>query len=268
MIEPREIWTRNHQHIGHTVRVYESVPSTNDLAAALSASPIHYGTAILADAQTAGRGTHGRTWHSQPGTAIIASIIIDPILASALPVIVTAWVTVAVAETIRELTGLRATIKWPNDVLIDGKKVCGILIERQAAIVVGIGLNLNQTASDLQNANLPDATSLSVESGRSISRDDAAELLFQKLDARYEPVRDGIWHALETTWVDWTALIDQSVTVEHTDGSISSGRVANLRFGGIVLEAETGHIERIQPERIRQIRKRDTLSYAFTRNYL
>lgn len=253
MIEPREIWTLNHPHIGHTVHVYESVPSTNDLAATLSASPIHYGTAILADAQTAGRGTHGRTWHSQPGTSIIASIIIDPVLSPALPVIVTAWVTVAVAETIRELTGLRARIKWPNDVLIDGKKVCGILIERQAAIVVGIGLNLNQTATDFQNANLPDATSLSLESGRPISRDDAAEMLFQKLDARYEHVRDSHWHNLETTWVDWVALTDQSVTVEHTDGSTSAGRVANLSFAGIMLESESGQLQQIQPERIRHI---------------
>ncbi len=254
MIEPREIWTLNHPHIGHTVRVYESVASTNDLAVALSASPIHYGTAILADEQTAGRGTHGRTWQSQPGSSIIASIIIDSALSPALPVIVTAWVTVAVAETIRELTGLRARIKWPNDVLIDGKKVCGILIERQAAIVVGIGLNLNQTASDFQNANLPDATSLSLESGRSISRDDAAEMLFQKLDKRYEQVRGGNWSNVETNWVDWMALTDKWVALEHADGTTRSGRVINLAFDGIVLESLDGNCERILPERIRQIR--------------
>ena len=257
MIEPREIWTLNHLHIGHTVRVYESVPSTNDLAAALPASPIHHGTAILADAQTAGRGTHGRRWHSQPGTSIIASIIIDPVLSPALPVIITAWVTVAVAETIRELTGLRAQIKWPNDVLIAGKKVCGILIERQAAIVIGIGLNLNQTATDFQNAILPDATSLSLESGRWISRDDAAELLFHKLDARYEHVRNGEVRDLEAAWVNWIAIADQWVTVERTDGSTTFGRVVSLGFGGIVLESETGQIERVLPERIRQIRERE-----------
>jgi len=260
VIEPHEIWTLDTRHIGHTVRVYESVPSTNDIAVALSASPIHYGTAILADAQTAGRGTHGRTWHSQPGTSIVASIIIDPVLSFALPAIVTAWVTVAVAETIRELTGLRPRIKWPNDVLIAGKKVCGILIERQDAIVVGIGLNLNQSAIDFQNANLPDATSLSLESGSQFSRDDAAELLFQKLDARYEQVRDGIWHDLETRWVDWVALTDKWVSVEHTDGSSSSGRVVSLGFGGIAIESETGQIERILPERIRQIRETDANS--------
>lgn len=255
MIEPREIWTLTHPHIGHTVRVYESVPSTNDLAAALSASPIHYGTAILADAQTAGRGTHGRTWHSQPGASIIASIIIDPTLFPALPAIVTAWVTVAVAETIRDLTGLRARIKWPNDVLIDGKKVCGILIERQAAIVVGIGLNLNQTAADFQNANLPDATSLSLESSEVISRDAAAKVLLQKLDERYEQVRDGDWHDLETNWIDWMALADKWVAVEHADGSTRSGRVINLAFDSIVLEFLDRNIERILPERIRQIRE-------------
>ena len=254
MIEPHEIWTLSNPHIGHTVRVYESVPSTNDLAAALSSSPIHYGTAILADAQTAGRGTHGRTWHNQPGTSIIASIIIDPVLAPALPVIVTAWVTVAVAETIRELTGLRARIKWPNDVLIKGKKVCGILIERQTAIVVGIGLNLNQTASDFQNANLPDATSLSLESSEVISRDAAAKVLLQELDARYEQVRDGNWSNLETNWIDWMALTDKWVAVEHADGSTRSGRVIHLAFDSIVLESLDRNIERILPERIRQIR--------------
>ena len=255
MIEPQEIWTLDTRHIGHTVRVYESVPSTNDLAAALSSSPIHYGTAILADAQTEGRGTHGRTWQSQPGTSLIASIIIDPILVPALPVIVTAWVTVAVAETIRELTGLRARIKWPNDVLIDGKKVCGILIERQAAIVVGIGLNLQQTATNFQNANLPDATSLSLESSEVISRDAAAKMLFQKLDERYEQVRDGNWSHLETTWIDWMALTDKWVSVEYVDGSTRYGKIINHAFDGIVLESLDRNIERILPERIRQIRE-------------
>lgn len=255
MIEPHTIWSLSNPHIGHTVRVYESVPSTNDLAAALAVSPIQYGIAILADEQTAGRGTHGRIWQSQPGSSLIASIIIDPILAPALPVIVTAWVTVAVAETIRELTGLRARIKWPNDVLIDGKKVCGILIERQAAIVVGIGLNLNQTAADFQNANLPDATSLSLESSEVISRDAAAKVLLQKLDERYEQVRDGDWHDLETNWIDWMALNDKWVSVERADGSTRSGRVIHLAFDGIVLQSLDRKIERILPERIRQIRE-------------
>src|SRR5438309_6402048 len=149
------------QRIGRRILVYDRAESTNQRAAEFAADPNNDGLVILAGEQTAGRGQHGRTWQAPPGSSVLLSLLLFPPPALRRPALLTAWAAVSVCETILQLTGLQATIKWPNDVLLCDRKVCGILIEQGRGLVAGIGLNLNQSEEDLQQMELPQAASLS-----------------------------------------------------------------------------------------------------------
>ena len=110
---PRETWQPETRHIGRPVYWFDELDSTNAFAQALPA-----GAAVIADHQTAGRGQYGRTWTSRPGTSLLLSLVLDPPTELRRAVVLTAWAAVAVGESIRQITGQQARIKWPNDVLV------------------------------------------------------------------------------------------------------------------------------------------------------
>jgi BirA family biotin operon repressor/biotin-[acetyl-CoA-carboxylase] ligase len=167
-------------------------------------------------------------------------------------VLLTAWAAVAVAETIRETTALQARIKWPNDLLLRGRKVCGILIEQGRGTVAGIGLNVNQTAQQFADAGLTEAASLASTAGRPFDRDGVARLLIERLDAEYDALLHGERSALESVWAWRIGLLGQPVTVETTDGAEHRGRLRDLGFDGVVLESSAGLVS-LEPERVRQL---------------
>src|SRR5688572_13168970 len=166
------------RHIGRRHIHLDATDSTNSRAAELAHDPGYAGTVVTTDIQAQGRGQHGRVWQSPPGANVLLSALLFPPPALRRPAILTAFAAVAVGETVLQVAGRQATIKWPNDVLLRGKKVCGILIECGAPpfrgepkandpyFVVGIGLNVNQSADDFAQADLPDATSLSIAVGQ------------------------------------------------------------------------------------------------------
>jgi BirA family transcriptional regulator, biotin operon repressor / biotin---[acetyl-CoA-carboxylase] ligase len=154
MFTPRETWHFDTERIGRRVLVFDHVDSTNTRGAALAdTDPDADGLVLIADQQTAGRGQYGRVWQSRPGSSLLMSVVLKTPPELRRPVILTAWIAVSVAEAILSLTGVQTRIKWPNDLLIRGKKVCGILIEQSGTsgsvnTVAGIGLNLTQTADE------------------------------------------------------------------------------------------------------------------------
>src|SRR5947209_4329638 len=151
---PRETWALPTKRLGRRVLVFDRLASTSTLAAELAADPANDGVAVLADEQTAGRGQHGRTWTAPPRSGVLLSLLLFPPNELRRPAVLTAWAAVAVCETVRRVTGVPARIKWPNDVLLRGRKVCGILIEQGRGTVVGVGLNVLQTAEELASAGL------------------------------------------------------------------------------------------------------------------
>jgi len=233
------------------VLVFDEVDSTNSVAGSLNAAD---GTVVLARNQTAGRGRFGRVWRSRPGAALLISVLLRPPAELRRPSVLTAWAAVGVGEAIAALTGRTARIKWPNDLLIDDKKVCGILIEQGAATVVGIGLNLNQSTEEFAAAGLPLASSLAAFSGNSFALRPAAEAVLAHLDAAYTQLISGNRPAVEAKWQARTGLVDQCVEVELSDGQRIVGRIRALNFAGIELEDTHGRLESIVPERIEQIR--------------
>src|SRR5437660_778588 len=149
-MQPREVWDFPGRSVGRQVLVFERVDSTNNLAASLATQPGGEGLAILADEQTAGRGQHGRNWLAPSQSSVLLSVLLFPPVELRRPVLLTAWAAVAVCEVVRQTTGVQPRIKWPNDVFLRGRKVCGILIEQSqqgstTAVIAGIGLNVTQT---------------------------------------------------------------------------------------------------------------------------
>jgi BirA family biotin operon repressor/biotin-[acetyl-CoA-carboxylase] ligase len=160
--------------------------------------------------------------------------------------VLAAWAAHCVCETILEATGLEATIKWPNDVLIQGKKVAGILIEQGRGTVVGIGLNLNQNESDFAISGLAGAGSLSLFSRRPLERDYIARILIKQLDKHYCRLCQGDLATLEGGWRKRTGLIGKDVVVETAD-ALHRGLLADLTWD--VVQVQVGHETiRLTPE--------------------
>lgn len=179
--------------LGHTIHRHASLASTNDEAAELARGGCPEGVVVVADAQTAGRGRHGHTWASPPG-GLYASIVLRPSLAPASLQILGLAAAVAACEAVEELCGIRLDIKWPNDLLCNGKKVGGVIVEavlqacKPQFAVVGLGLNAN-TPLDALPLDLRDyATSLAVEQGRPVAVDRLLREVLQHIDALYRPL--------------------------------------------------------------------------------
>jgi BirA family biotin operon repressor/biotin-[acetyl-CoA-carboxylase] ligase len=249
---PRDEWHLDTARIGRRVLVFDSLDSTNSFAAGLATAD-NDGLVILADFQTAGRGRFGRVWHSRPGASLLLSVVLSPPAELRRASILTAWAAVAVGEAVFTLTGVQAKVKWPNDLLIRGKKVCGILIEQGRAVVVGIGLNLNQTPDEFAAAGLADASSLRAGSELAIDPRTAAEVLIRHLDDEYGRLVTGERVAVEADWKWRTGLLGRQVAAELTDGSTVRGRMRELGFDGLELELSDGQTRVIVPEMVAHV---------------
>jgi BirA family transcriptional regulator, biotin operon repressor / biotin---[acetyl-CoA-carboxylase] ligase len=225
------------------------VTSTNDIALSQS-----LGTVVMADEQIAGRGQFGRSWQAPPGTAIQLSLTIDPPAEFRRPVILTAWVAVAVAETIHQFAEIHPRIKWPNDVLLRDCKVAGILIEQKTLTVVGVGMNVNQSAAQFAAAGLPDAGSLASICGKRFDREEIARRLVLNLDAQYSGLLESGGSSLEARWAELVGLVHHPVTAERRDGSLVHGRVLELNFDRVLLKDDAGKIIELVPEAVRHLR--------------
>jgi BirA family biotin operon repressor/biotin-[acetyl-CoA-carboxylase] ligase len=246
---PRNILHFDTRHIGRRVLMYDSLPSTNDLAFALNEP----GVAIVAEVQTAGRGQRGRDWKSRAGCSLLLSAIVAPPPELARSVILVAWAAVAVAKAIFDLTALATSIKWPNDLLLGSKKVCGILTEYQRHAIVGIGVNLNQTDDDFRADGLPEATSLALAAGSAFDPSAVLGIVLRKLDDEYERLFSGDRVALERDWKQRIGLLGRHVRIELSDGGSVSGRLKEMGFDGVELEHGDGAFEVLAPERVRHL---------------
>ena len=243
---PREEWHFDTRHLGRRVLVYDELDSTNEFARQLS-EPV----AIIALHQTAGRGRFGRVWRSRPGSALLISVILHPPMNLKRPSVLTAWAAVAVAEAAEKLAGVKAVIKWPNDLLVNGQKICGILIEQSAATIVGIGLNLNQTREEFDAAGLPLAASLGSLSGTNVELQAAAEAVIRSLDDEYHTMLAD--RALvEEKWRTCTGLLGEFVEVERSDGSRVTGHLLRMTFDE--LELDPGERLGMAPETVEHVR--------------
>ncbi len=260
MFTPRETWHFDTERIGRRVLVFDRVDSTNTLGASFASDEEASGLVLIADEQSSGRGQYGRAWHSRPDSSLLMSVVLRPPPELQRPVILTAWAAVSVAEAILELTSLQARIKWPNDLFIRGKKVCGILIEQSGTggaitTVAGIGLNLTQTAAEFAEANLPEATSLGIVSGGLIDARTAAGVVIRKLDHEYGRLLSGERVAVEADWKWRIGLLGRQVVIEYPGGTVTTGRLRDMAFDGLEIENTDGFVHVVAPESVAHIRQ-------------
>jgi BirA family biotin operon repressor/biotin-[acetyl-CoA-carboxylase] ligase len=200
-----------------------AVDSTQRAAFELAENGAPDRTVVVADTQTAGRGRYGRGWHDEPGESLLTSIVVRPRLAVRdLPKLSLAS-AVAVAEAIVTVTGLSVRLKWPNDVLVNGRKLAGILLESRIVaepiVVVGIGINLGQRTFPAALALT--ATSVHLEGGPAIEREALLEAVLGAFDVWRERLEAGGFGLVRTRWLELAETIGRSVTVgEHAGVAI------------------------------------------------
>jgi BirA family biotin operon repressor/biotin-[acetyl-CoA-carboxylase] ligase len=229
-----------------------AVDSTQSVAFALAERGAADRTVVVADTQSAGRGRRGRTWHAPTGTSLLVSILVRPRLPPPLLPTLSPTTAVAAADALRRVTGVDARVKWPNDVLVGGRKIAGILLESKmaassgpgvsnpagATVVVGLGVNLGQREFSPELAAR--ATSVAREGGQVPDRETMLAALLEEFDAwrarlegeGFEPVRER-WRRLSDT-------LGRRVTIDGV-----SGVAADLDADGALLIDVAGTLTRV-----------------------
>jgi BirA family transcriptional regulator, biotin operon repressor / biotin---[acetyl-CoA-carboxylase] ligase len=233
--------------LGRYIRWHETLPSTNDLAVSLAEIQVPEGTIVVAEEQTAGRGRHGRPWVSPRG-GIWLSVILRPHLPLALTPLIGLAASVAAARAIRTTTGLLARVKWPNDVLIDGRKIVGILADAGPDaewVVVGIGINANVPREALPAGTGYPITSLEERLGRPVDRGILVRTLLRELERGYEELCVSGALATLRRWREMADTLGRVVRVE-THGTVIEGVASDLdESGALLVRLRDGTVQRV-----------------------
>ena len=211
--------------IGRDIRVFEETTSTNDVMEKLARDGVKEGVVVFAESQTKGRGRLGRKWISPAHKGLWFSILLRPDLRPQETTQLTVASATALRRAIKSETGLKPEIKWPNDILIGGKKVAGILTELSAEVdrvkhvILGIGVDVNLDAGEFPAELQKIATSLKIETGETISRAELAAAILRELDFDYARICGGKFSAVADEWESGCATIGKNVTVQMGDAA-------------------------------------------------
>ncbi len=224
-----------------------AVDSTQNVARALADTGAPEGTVVWADHQTQGRGRLGRTWTDEPGSALLISLILRP--AAPVPQLpqISLLAGAALAEAVREESGLPVALDWPNDLLVRGRKIAGILAEsfvsrdQSAVVILGIGVNVNQ-------ARFPDdlaarATSLALETGRQFDREKLLRTLLLRLEGWYHRWGAEGFAPVREAWCQGSGTLGRRVRVEEGIGGIA---VDLAEDGALIVQTDSGGTVRVR----------------------
>ncbi|MGA9753875.1 MAG: biotin--[acetyl-CoA-carboxylase] ligase [Desulfobaccales bacterium] len=231
------------------VHHFETLNSTNDLAKELAARGAPEGTVVVAETQTGGRGRLGREWNSPPGVGLYVSLVLRPMLPPwELPQI-TLMTAVAVVRAIRRVAGVTPGIKWPNDLLLNGKKLGGILTEMETEsdrirhVVVGLGLNVNNPGFPPELAAT--ATSLTLAAGGSFPRVKLLQVWLEEFEALYERFLNQEFPAILEEWKRYTVTLGRAVTVRQGPREICGQALDVAADGALLLRTAGGEVVRV-----------------------
>jgi len=232
--------------IGKEVHYFERISSTNLSAKKLANKNAKDGTIIISDLQTQGRGRKDRTWFSPTG-GLWFSVILYPNIQPHKSMMLTMAASLSVADGIKKTTGIVPRIKWPNDLLINGKKVCGVLTEIDAEVdkinfaVIGIGINVNNILSkDLEK----NATTIKKEQGSNVSRVSLLKSILKNFDGYYTKIQSGKYDEIRDKWLSYSHIIGKTVCVNDGTKKIK-GVVENIDEDGTLILDVCGKICRV-----------------------
>ena len=217
-----------------TVRIHDELPSTNTALVEEAGTGAPEGLVLVADHQTAGRGRLGRTWSAEPGTALLVSVLLRPPLpVDELPLVLMA-AGLAACDGVEAVAGFRPQLKWPNDLVVDDRKLAGLLSEAagagRPAVVLGLGVNVSAGAypKDLS----ADAVSCEEMASRPVDRSELLVGFLAGLEARYSTVLDGKRDAILSAYRSDSATLGRRVRVELTTGEPVEGKATGLADDG------------------------------------
>ncbi|MEW8971636.1 MAG: biotin--[acetyl-CoA-carboxylase] ligase [Mesobacillus sp.] len=241
----------NTQFLGRNLHYHDSVESTQKIAYKLAYEHAEEGTVVIAEEQTAGRGRMDRKWHSPKYSGIWMSLILRPKIPIPKAPQLTLITAVGVVQAIEEVTGLHPEIKWPNDILINGKKITGILTELQAesdrinSIIIGIGINVNTDIEDFPEEIRPFASSLAIESGKMIDREKLIRSILEKLEKLYLLYLEKGFFPIKLMWESYAISIGKQITARTITGEIKGKATGITEDGVLLIEDTAGDIHHI-----------------------
>lgn len=237
--------------IGRDIRVFQQTSSTNDVVDRLARDGVKEGVVVFAETQTKGRGRLGRKWSSPSGKGLWFSVLLRPDLRPQEATRITIAGATALWRAIHQVAGLRADVKWPNDILMNGRKVAGILTEMNAEldhvkyVILGVGLDVNQTATDFPAELRRVATSLHVETRKPVSRAGLATAILRELDRDYRRVCQGAFTEVADEWEKHCTTLGQQVMINIGNRKLQGRAEALDDDGALLLRTEHGHLERV-----------------------
>ena len=232
------------RRIGSEVLYKEQIDSTNDWAKEIFAQHPEEGLVLLAGTQTRGRGRHGRYWHSEPHTGLYLSIVLRPKIKRECFALLTLMAGVACATAMNEFAAAQAKLKWPNDILLGEKKLGGILSEYclsgndEEAVVIGIGLNVNQ--SEFPDELEPTATSLKMATGSEQDRLEVTVALLNHLDREYISFLDHGPDPMLAEWRRLSMLVGRQVILLRGSEKVAGTALGLSQTGNLLLRTDDG----------------------------
>ena len=247
------------QLVGSRIISLDEADSTNLQACRLGDEGADDGLVVIADRQSSGKGRMGRQWESPGGVNLYASILLrPPVLPFEAPKL-TFLSAVAVCRAIKNCTGLQPTVKWPNDILLNGAKVAGLLNEMSSEtdqvhyVVLGIGVNLNMRAEQFPADLRYPATSLAIASGKAVSRLAFTRSLLEELDALYQLYLEEGSAPVFTAWSELCELTGKRVQVDCNNLLIEGTMVGLGDDGALLVRTSAGKIESIYAGDVRPL---------------
>lgn len=227
------------KQFGRRFHLYPSVYTTMQTAREHRAEG--EGTVVLAEVQTRGKGRLGRDWHSPAGKGLWFSMVLSPLIPLQQMPQLTLLTSVSLCRAIRRVCGVDVKIKWPNDLLLDGKKVCGILMEstgedeRLQFCIAGVGINVNMDLHDFPTQLQPLATSLKLFTGERVDRTELLATFLNEWEQQYELYLEHGFAPIRTLWEALTDMLGTDVRLVTPSGDVLSGKAIRLEDSGALL---------------------------------
>ncbi len=240
----------NTKYMGHNIKYFDEINSTNVYAKQLikEVKPPE-GTLIWSDKQLQGKGRLGRTWASAANVGIWMSLILYPKLEPEKISPLTLVAGLAMCQSLREISGLNIKLKWPNDLVVNGKKICGILsemimlAEQEVAVVTGIGVNVNTKEFDTELAY---ATSLLLETGKQFNREVIISKFLSQFECLYEVYnKEGTFLSLRHEYENLCVNMDADVCIHIGDEKFLAKAVSLSDNGNLCVRYEDGRLEEV-----------------------
>lgn len=242
---------RRTKKIGAKIHYEESVNSTQKIAHRLAYEGFAEGTVVVSEEQVEGRGRLDRAWYSPKSTGIWMSIILRPNIPPQQAPQLTLLAAVSVVRGIQKASGLSCDIKWPNDILVNGKKVVGILTELQAemdrtnAVIIGIGINVNQEVQHFPEHLKDIATSISIEQGEKVDRSKVLQEILFEMEALYDDYLENGFEVVKSLWEAHAISIGKQIIARTLKGSLTGKAIGITNEGVLLLEDHDGQVHHI-----------------------